>query len=971
MSVTSESTPPVVASGHQSDGSTTRDDERGHRLAVVVTAVAVMVFVVGTIGPPLVGRGVFLAADMIYDTYPWRALESPGALDIQHHGPTSDTVDAAYPIRSTFGEAARSGDFLAWDPLVAGGSAVGSESSAGVLGPFGWLFTLLPSWYAPAAVKLAVMAAAIGFTYLFCRRVGTGRVVALFGGMAFAGSGFMVMWTNWQHQDVAALIPAAFWATERFLQRPGLREAVPISLAIAALLLGGFPAVVGFTFYVLAGYVVVRTIASRGEPVRRRVVVAGGTTASVVAGVLLVSGVLLPFAAHLGDLDLSSREETTDRHLGAASLVTTVAPTALGLSTEGPDRAYFGPENQVETISFVGITTGLAAVVALCLAAPRRMPPGVRGALAAATVGLGVATYGGGVPLQVLQQLPVFSDNFIGRTRSILGFCVAVLAALGLQAVLERRSPEGRRGRLVAWLVGASAIVVAGVAVYRALDLARSVQRADAVWAGLVLPLVVGVAAVGLLALVRFGRMPLRVSALGGLAALLVVESLRLSLPLLPNEDRAHLYPSSPGIEFLQENLGAERVAPEGFALSGTAATVYGIRTVGGHAFFADTWKQALLAADPGAFGRSDTYATLAGDAEVVSSSVLDRLGVRWFAASGGHVPPGRVEDHGLDGASCAEPVPLSSVQTVTVPIGDGLRGLVVQPCGTTPLTTGSSIETTVRAGGESAEGRRRFTGAVSSAEALTLAAPADGLGGEGEARVTLRLDGAGGQSLPLAATPSGELAFEVIRPSDDGLRLAFADDLRIYERTAALSRVRWASRATVIEDAERRLSALSGGTVGDDTVVLSEPVGGDSGGGASDGNGDDRGATSITVTNDGRTSLGVTVDADESGHLVIADAMQNDWVATVDGEPAELVAADHAGVAVAVPEGRHRVELHYRPRGQRAGVAVSAATAVGLAAGVVAATLLRRRGGVPKRRDPRWPPLQLGDRDRSRGRDA
>jgi hypothetical protein len=60
------------------------------------------------------------------------------------------------------------------------------------------------------------------------------------------------------------------------------------------------------------------------------------------------------FASHLGDLDLGSRDEAPDDHLGVSTLVTTVAPDALGLSSSGPDAEYFGMRNQVEGISFVG-----------------------------------------------------------------------------------------------------------------------------------------------------------------------------------------------------------------------------------------------------------------------------------------------------------------------------------------------------------------------------------------------------------------------------------------------------------------------------------------------------------------------------------------------------------------------------------------------------------------------------------------
>jgi hypothetical protein len=933
--------PSGATTDRQSDSSEAAPTPRAHHLALVATLVAAGALVLGTIGPPLFGQGVFLTDDTIFYAYPWRALESPAALDVQDHGPTTDTVDVVYPTRATFGDAARAGDFLAWDPLVAGGMAVGSESTSGVLNPFAWLFVLLPAWYAPAAIKLGVMAAALGFTYLFCRRVGTTRIPALFAGMAYAGSGFVVMWTNWYHPEVAALIPALFWATERYLQRPGVRAAVPIALSLSAMLVAGFPAVVGFALYVLAGYVVLRLVASRDRSVRRRIAVAGGAGAGVVAGVLLVAAVVLPFASHLGDLDLSAREETPDRNLGLASLVTGVAPTALGLSSNGPDAHYFGPHNQVEAISFVGATTALAAVIALCLAAPRAMPPGVRGAMAAAAVGLGAATFAGGFPLRLLQQLPVFSDNFIGRTRSILGFTVAVLAALGLQAVMERRSPVGRRGWLMVGIVAATTAAVAALAGVRALDLARHAQRTGVLRSGLVLPLVVGAATVALLVVVWSGRASLRVAGLCGIAALLVVESLRLSLPLLPNEDRDHLYPTTSGIEFLDRHLGGDRVAPEGFTLFGTAATLYGIRTVSGHTFYATTWKQALLAADPDAFDRSPTYPALRGDARVMTSPMLDRLGVRWFAASAVHPPPGRVEDHGLRGATCERPVVLSSTQVVTLAAGDGLRGLVVQPCGSTPPATGSALRIQVDAAGGSAVGRERFTGTVTAAQPLSVAVPAEELHGHGDARVTLALEGADRRSLPLATTPTGELAFEAIRPTADHLRLAFADDLRIYERTAALPRIRWAGRAIVITDPDRRLARLASGTVDPDTVVLSDPPGeGDAaarppGAGATE--------ASVTVTSDAEAAIRVTVDADGPGHLVVADALQKDWVATIDGSPAPLVAADHAGVAVDVPAGRHDVALRYRPRRQRLGLAISSSTAVALLAALVADTVSRR----------------------------
>jgi uncharacterized membrane protein YfhO len=74
-------------------------------------------------------------------------------------------------------------------------------------------------------------------------------------------------------------------------------------------------------------------------------------------------------------------------------------------------------------------------------------------------------------------------------------------------------------------------------------------------------------------------------------------------------------------------------------------------------------------------------------------------------------------------------------------------------------------------------------------------------------------------------------------------------------------------------------------------------------------------------------------------GYVVLVDAFDPDWRATVDGTPASVLRANVAFQAVAVPAGSHRVELVYRPRSVIWGavitlLAVAAAFALALRAG-------------------------------------
>jgi hypothetical protein len=75
------------------------------------------------------------------------------------------------------------------------------------------------------------------------------------------------------------------------------------------------------------------------------------------------------------------------------------------------------------------------------------------------------------------------------------------------------------------------------------------------------------------------------------------------------------------------------------------------------------------------------------------------------------------------------------------------------------------------------------------------------------------------------------------------------------------------------------------------------------------------------------------------AGHVVLVDAYDPGWRATVDGRPAAVHQANLAFRAVAVPAGRHRIELRYRPRSATWGAALALA---GLA--VAAVSSWRRR---------------------------
>ena len=91
-----------------------------------------------------------------------------------------------------------------------------------------------------------------------------------------------------------------------------------------------------------------------------------------------------------------------------------------------------------------------------------------------------------------------------------------------------------------------------------------------------------------------------------------------------------------------------------------------------------------------------------------------------------------------------------------------------------------------------------------------------------------------------------------------------------------------------------------------------------------------------------------VTVEVETPGPalLRLADLWYPDWVATVDGRPAEILKADYLLRAVAVPAGRHRVEFRFASPAMRQGLMLSGASLL-VTLGLLGAGLLRRRSSA------------------------
>jgi hypothetical protein len=90
---------------------------------------------------------------------------------------------------------------------------------------------------------------------------------------------------------------------------------------------------------------------------------------------------------------------------------------------------------------------------------------------------------------------------------------------------------------------------------------------------------------------------------------------------------------------------------------------------------------------------------------------------------------------------------------------------------------------------------------------------------------------------------------------------------------------------------------------------------------------------STVRVLRIGADRVGIDASLSGDGYVVLADAWDPGWAARVDGRDARVLRANFGFRAVAVPAGRHELELRYRPAGLAAGLALTTLTAATLLA--------------------------------------
>jgi hypothetical protein len=839
---------------------------------------------------------------------------APALMERRLLGP-GDGAALHFPMRAVAWAAWRGGDVPEWNPGVFLGTPLLAAYRPGVLFPLMPLLALLPAFTAFQVLVLSSLSLSGVLAFAYLKRLGAENVGAYFAGLSFALGPYLV-----GHLDDTATILAAplllllLLAVEAQLARGGPRRAAGLAVSVALLLLAGSPEAVRAGAALLGGRLLVAWLAGTARARWSETLVA------LSAGLLLAAPQILPTAIAAGQ---------TGRG------VTGLAPTG-----DDPVPGLTGL-----VLRYASHTPAPSLALAALPLAVSQTPIRVLGAALAICLAL---QWGRG-PLSAPGALSLVFD-----------ITLSVLAGLSLSAQWRaRRADEGRRLRayfLFGSVASALALSVAAAALgplpqtlaaaLGVLALALilyfpNASAADPVRAGVwLLPLTVS------FLLQPHGRRvwdtaPTRADLLRGSATR---ESLDAVMAARHGEPMLTLATEWPVGE--ERDLGWGNLGP----LSGR-------RNVNGYDPMVSLRRRETL----GGLGPGGTVppALLRGDA-----ARLEMLGVRWV-----QVPASGLQARENAGGDRLDlPVKEGRARFLPLALGPATEIRLVSSLSESAavaqdtvvayvharLASGREISLPVRAGLDTAEwawDRPDVRARVAHYRApLAESWPApDGSFQGHHYQAMLRLpgrywmDGVRVERVPGPGvfTLTRIAVFDALsgRVAAASVTAGFVSDTGRFREAAATPRVRLfelpvtAGRAYVVE----ALKTLPTETAVLATLAILTRAGLDPHREAVGLEGDLEGVTLPAGSRASRAEVvraepdGIDVRAEGPGLLVLTDAWDGGWRASLDGDPARVLRVNHGEMGVVMPAGRHRVLFTYRPEGLAAGLLLAGTGAAAL----------------------------------------
>jgi hypothetical protein len=473
-----------------------------------------------------------------------------------------DSAHVFHPDLIAARRAIRGFELPAWTNTVGAGRPLLAAQQSAPLYPTNLPAYVMPFWDSlELTALLKVLLAGVGMA-LFCRSLGLRAGPALIGAVAFACSTYFVGWLAHPHTNVYLVLPWILLGVRELVRRPSPLAAVGLGAVLGLALLGGHPPSLLLIGLLAVPYLLFELASAPSGRAARLLV------GALLIGVLIGAVMLIPFLEGLGQA--ADADVRGGQALPRSTLNAIVFPEFWGR----PDKFQVAdsPSSFQERTGYFGVLPLLLAVAGLTVRPAREQL-----FFAAAAIGAALVVWVQTVA-ELLDGLPGFESVNLWRSLILIVFCGSVLAAFGLQRLLEASRAERLRmtavmGTIVAvvggqWLVRhTGSLDELGAALRKLPVLDREVTGPDPVLLSAVLRwCLLGVAAVAIAALAVW-RPRLAAAAAAMAVALTTADLVSMGRGYHPAVDRATVdIDVPPSVRFLQEaSADGSRSMGEGF----------------------------------------------------------------------------------------------------------------------------------------------------------------------------------------------------------------------------------------------------------------------------------------------------------------------------------------------------------------------------------------------------------------------
>ncbi len=883
-----------------------------------------------------------------------------------------DSAVYYFPARVFMASTLKSGHLPFMCPNLYSGYPLFADSETGLFYPINFLSFFLPNLAAfNYSIFLHFLATSL-FTYLYARTIKLSRTAAVFAGLAFAFGGFSL--AHLGHVNIVntlAWFPLILYLIEKGMRKDSYTYFLWAGLALGMQFLAGFLMLPLFTVSVAFFYVMF-------YPRQDRWTAHGLLRAAGLFAVFLVIGLGIGAIQNVPSYELVKISNRANANIGffykynfpPQQAPSFIFPRYFG----GFGARYWGAWDFTETFGYVGLLPLALAPAALF----RRTSWYTRFFTAAGLVALVISFGRVGRLYTLVHWIPgynVLKDP--GRFLMIVDFALVILAAIGLDRVLDRHAFGDRAMRWWVWLVTAGAAAVVGGVIlgklltrYKVLD-RETFKNFSIRGSAFYVPVIMIAVLLALLWLWRKGFFTRNVFA-AAIIAFALFELFSTSAAMNLQVPSSHVTETPAPIASIQKDPGVYRVALERdptykgmvYNFEPNQLMTYGLEDPRGYS-----------SVEPLRYGRLIQVAN-----EHFQLPAFDVLNVRYFIAN--LTPVGeRVFDINRPlyfnassapstwkvGGFNADRIEMLSMVSGGPPLPEGTRVAYLSvstdtgTLGPYPITVGDQTEQAeyqgLKSGGSSARkapvAYRGFDGSERTSYLDTVA-----LGGAVKIEKITVNPAPGLRPGQLFTLTGMNVVGSVSQPVEIGPVTYMDPSVLVYRNPGELPRAYTVGGAVLKRDYKEAMKTLyrydPSRTIALETDTLPPELRARVGRWGSDRQVD--GSARLVS----RTARSETVEAEASADCMLlwSASFMPGWAATLDGKPTTIYPAFGGISSVYLTRGKHRVVFTYSPPGLPTGALLTLLALILALAGLA----LVRRGGRGRGAEPIEPVLETAD---------